>query len=96
MEGVFCFVLHRSLRCPQRSKRRFTGFLILAAIPFTGQPHPSSSEKCFIATSHESLSSVRADATRAPEGLPVSTQAPGLTPLLFFPTEQERKGGLLR
>ena len=58
-------VLYKSPRCPQSRNRRITGFFFLAAIPFTGQPHPSSYEKCFITISHESLSCVCADATQA-------------------------------
>lgn len=67
---------------------------MLAAIPITGQPRPSSHKKCFNAISHESLSSARADATQASRILdsrfhPVSRSES--SPVLS--AEQERKCG---
>lgn len=52
---MFASVLSESLGCLQWRKRGCTAFFFLAVIPFTGQPHPSSSEKCFIAISQVSI-----------------------------------------
>lgn len=85
-----CKCVYSSLRCPQQRKVRFTSFFFLAAIPFTGQPHPSSFRKMF----HHHLTRV----SILHPWCNTSTEdfrflfPPG-PPVWILSAEQERKGG---